>query len=173
MAETEETLPRATVQKIIKGGSSTLFPVPVPVPVGLAPGQEVYLSTCLCLNSILARDVDSSPSILNQSKILPVNRNPQRRIQRPINKRLLLRKRNSRSSRSSLSSYVDILVPGSCLCASGLASEKVLNFSLSCSCCEGITEFIRILSDTANEKCEEDKKKTIAPEHIMAALKVN
>lgn len=35
------------------------------------------------------------------------------------------------------------------------------------------TEFIRIISDQSNEICEQDKKKTIAPEHIIDALKVS
>mmetsp|Transcript_43847 Transcript_43847/g.107645 ORF Transcript_43847/g.107645 Transcript_43847/m.107645 type:complete len:90 (+) Transcript_43847:200-469(+) len=34
-------------------------------------------------------------------------------------------------------------------------------------CC---TEFVQMLSSEANEICEKDKKKTIAPEHILRAL---
>ena len=33
-------------------------------------------------------------------------------------------------------------------------------------------EFIHLISSEANEICEQESKKTIAPEHIIAALKV-
>jgi hypothetical protein len=33
-------------------------------------------------------------------------------------------------------------------------------------------EFIHLISSEANEICEQDSKKTIAPEHIIGALKV-
>lgn len=33
-------------------------------------------------------------------------------------------------------------------------------------------EFIHLLSSEANEICEQESKKTIAPEHIIGALKV-
>jgi hypothetical protein len=35
-----------------------------------------------------------------------------------------------------------------------------------------ILEFIHLISSEANEICEQDSKKTIAPEHIIGALKV-
>lgn len=34
------------------------------------------------------------------------------------------------------------------------------------------TEFIHLISSEANEICEQESKKTIAPEHIITALKV-
>lgn len=34
------------------------------------------------------------------------------------------------------------------------------------------TEFIHLISSDANEICEQESKKTIAPEHIIGALKV-
>ncbi|KAJ3485040.1 hypothetical protein NLI96_g5239 [Meripilus lineatus] len=34
-----------------------------------------------------------------------------------------------------------------------------------------ITEFIHLISSEANEICEQESKKTIAPEHIISALK--
>lgn len=34
------------------------------------------------------------------------------------------------------------------------------------------TEFIHLISSEANEICEKESKKTIAPEHIIGALKV-
>lgn len=34
-----------------------------------------------------------------------------------------------------------------------------------------MTEFIHLLSSEANEVCSGEQKKTIAPEHIVAALK--
>lgn len=33
-------------------------------------------------------------------------------------------------------------------------------------------EFIHLISSEANEICEQESKKTIAPEHIIGALKV-
>ena len=33
-------------------------------------------------------------------------------------------------------------------------------------------EFIHLISSEANEICEKESKKTIAPEHIISALKV-
>ena len=33
-------------------------------------------------------------------------------------------------------------------------------------------EFIHLISSEANEACEKEKKRTIGPEHIYAALKV-
>ena len=41
------------------------------------------------------------------------------------------------------------------------------------SCMTGISaEFIHLISSEANEICEKESKKTIAPEHIISALKV-
>lgn len=34
-------------------------------------------------------------------------------------------------------------------------------------------EFIHLISSEANEICEQESKKTIAPEHIISALKVS
>lgn len=34
------------------------------------------------------------------------------------------------------------------------------------------SEFIHLISSEANEICEQESKKTIAPEHIIGALKV-
>ena len=36
----------------------------------------------------------------------------------------------------------------------------------------GVAEFIHLISSEANEICEQESKKTIAPEHIISALKV-
>lgn len=36
-----------------------------------------------------------------------------------------------------------------------------------------MTEFIHLISSEANEICEQESKKTIAPEHIIGALKVS
>jgi hypothetical protein len=33
------------------------------------------------------------------------------------------------------------------------------------------SEFIHLISSEANDACEKDQKKTIAPEHVVAALK--
>lgn len=35
-----------------------------------------------------------------------------------------------------------------------------------------LSEFIHLISSEANEICEQDSKKTIAPDHIISALKV-
>lgn len=35
------------------------------------------------------------------------------------------------------------------------------------------TEFIHLLSSESNDICEKGNKKTIAPEHVIAALKVS
>jgi hypothetical protein len=35
-----------------------------------------------------------------------------------------------------------------------------------------VAEFIHLISSEANEICEQESKKTIAPEHILGALKV-
>jgi histone H3/H4 len=36
-----------------------------------------------------------------------------------------------------------------------------------------ILEFIHLIASEANEICEKEAKKTIAPEHVLAALKVS
>ena len=36
----------------------------------------------------------------------------------------------------------------------------------------GLEEFIHLIASEANDVCEEESKKTIAPEHIISALKV-
>lgn len=35
-----------------------------------------------------------------------------------------------------------------------------------------LEEFIHLIASEANDVCEEESKKTIAPEHIISALKV-
>lgn len=37
--------------------------------------------------------------------------------------------------------------------------------------CSASAEFIHLISSEANDACEKDSKKTIAPEHVVAALK--
>jgi hypothetical protein len=34
------------------------------------------------------------------------------------------------------------------------------------------TEFIKLIALSANDECEKDKKKTIAPEHVISAMEV-
>lgn len=47
-------------------------------------------------------------------------------------------------------------------------SDLVINFHILPR-----SEFIHMLSTEANEICEAESKKTIAPEHILGALKVH
>ena len=39
------------------------------------------------------------------------------------------------------------------------------------ACCH--TEFIKLIALSANDECEKDKKKTIAPEHVISAMEVS
>jgi len=43
---------------------------------------------------------------------------------------------------------------------------------LGLTICYDFPEFIHLISSEANEICEQESKKTIAPEHIIGALKV-
>lgn len=47
--------------------------------------------------------------------------------------------------------------------------RRETDFKLFCNPCR--TEFIRLVSSEANEVCEKSAKKTIAPEHVVTALK--
>ena len=54
-----------------------------------------------------------------------------------------------------------------------VGKTKILNtcVALILTSCSAI-EFIHLLSSEANEICEKESKKTIAPEHIISALQV-
>lgn len=36
-----------------------------------------------------------------------------------------------------------------------------------------LVEFIKLIALSANDECEKDKKKTIAPEHVISAMDVS
>ena len=50
--------------------------------------------------------------------------------------------------------------------------EDVPHISLCLCLTACFAEFIHLISSEANEICEQESKKTIAPEHIISALKV-
>ena len=49
---------------------------------------------------------------------------------------------------------------------------RVHLFGVLTLCVPFFIEFIHLISSEANEICEQESKKTIAPEHIIGALKV-
>jgi hypothetical protein len=38
---------------------------------------------------------------------------------------------------------------------------------------DSLLEFIKLIALSANDECEKDKKKTIAPEHVISAMEVS
>lgn len=51
--------------------------------------------------------------------------------------------------------------------STSLSTRRLIATGFSCD-----TEFIHLLASEANEICEKEMKKTIAAEHVIAALKV-
>lgn len=54
-------------------------------------------------------------------------------------------------------------------CCVGMSASLLDNVPRSCIL---LAEFIHLISSEANEVCEKEGRKTIAPEHIITALKV-
>ena len=55
-------------------------------------------------------------------------------------------------------------------CCVGEHSSNAPSFAQTLMVC--FAEFIHLIASEANDVCEEESKKTIAPEHIISALKV-
>lgn len=55
-----------------------------------------------------------------------------------------------------------------CVGKTNILNISVMSILTSCL----VVEFIHLLSSEANEICEKESKKTIAPEHIISALQV-
>ena len=56
-------------------------------------------------------------------------------------------------------------------CCVGKTKSLIIRVVLILTPCSTL-EFIHLLSSEANEICEKESKKTIAPEHIISALQV-
>ncbi|KAG7097281.1 negative cofactor 2 transcription regulator complex subunit ncb2 [Marasmius oreades] len=63
--------------------------------------------------------------------------------------------------KATVAKMITELLPSDVVCAKETRDLVI-------ECC---VEFIHLISSEANEICEKDSKKTIAPEHIIAALK--
>lgn len=63
--------------------------------------------------------------------------------------------------KATVSKMISELLPSDVVCAKETRDLVI-------ECC---VEFIHLISSEANEICEQESKKTIAPEHIIAALK--
>ncbi|KAF7301437.1 Negative cofactor 2 complex subunit beta [Mycena indigotica] len=65
----------------------------------------------------------------------------------------------------SFGTHLSELLPNDVTCA-----KETRDLVIEC-CVDRLQEFIHLISSEANEICEQESKKTIAPEHIISALK--